>query len=152
MVSALFLGSLRVSLLLGALLPHTHQPGITPDDPKLPVGTTLNRFRHIALLDLGDASSRPSEGEGGSNSSRGLYLSHLRELGLALLDLCRLEGEENQAGLVSLEALDVGGEGFLGEVLAATVDGDANLGGFEAGDASGLMTGMLARFIFPPKC
>jgi hypothetical protein len=50
--------------------------------------------------------------------------------------LARFAGEEDQAGLVGLEAGDVEGEGFFGGVAAARVDGDADCGGEVAGDAS----------------
>ena len=37
-----------------------------------------------------------------------------------------LEWEENETGVVSFKALDIGGEGFFGEVLATWVDGDTD--------------------------
>jgi hypothetical protein len=52
-----------------------------------------------------------------------------------LLVLARAAREEDQALAVGLEACDVVGEGFLGKVLAAVVDGDADCGGEFAGDA-----------------
>lgn len=58
--------------------------------------------------------------------------------GVALLGLVALLGEEDQALLVGLEALDVCGQGLLGDVLAASIDGDTDGGGVLAGDASGL--------------
>ena len=49
--------------------------------------------------------------------------------------LAGFAGEEDQAGLVGLEALHVEGQGFLIAVEAAGVDGDADCGGEFAGDA-----------------
>ena len=43
-----------------------------------------------------------------------------------LLELAALAGEENQAGLVVVEAGDVGNQRFLGVVGAAVVDGDTD--------------------------
>lgn len=63
--------------------------------------------------------------------------------GVALLGLVALLGEEDQALLVGLEALDVGGQGLLGDVLAASIDGDTDGGGVLAGDASGLYSALL---------
>lgn len=58
--------------------------------------------------------------------------------GVALLGLVALLGEQDQALLVGLEALDVGGQRLLGDVLATSIDGDTDGGGVLAGDASGL--------------
>ena len=63
-------------------------------------------------------------------------LDGLDFLGLAveLLVLAGLAGEEDQAGLVCLQALDVGSEGFFRDVDTAGVDGDADCGSELAGD------------------
>lgn len=73
---------------------------------------------------------------------------------LAMLLLCRLDillrsiqrlvlprfaREEDQARAVGFEALDVHGDGFLGEVGAARVHGDADCGGELAGDVGFLL-------------
>lgn len=50
--------------------------------------------------------------------------------------LTQLTGEEDEAGLVGLQALNVDGERFVGEVLAAGVNGDADRGCELAGDSS----------------
>ena len=55
---------------------------------------------------------------------------------LAGLGRLALAGEEDEAALVGLQALDVGLEGLLGEVLAAWVDADTDGWGKLAGDAS----------------
>ena len=52
--------------------------------------------------------------------------------------LAGLEREENEAGLVGLEALDVQLEGLFRGGLSAVVDGDTDCGCELAGDASGL--------------
>lgn len=56
--------------------------------------------------------------------------------GIALLGVLGLAGEEDEALLVLLQALDVGLEGLLGQVLATRVDGNANGGRQLAWDAS----------------
>ena len=57
-------------------------------------------------------------------------------LGVALLWSLGLAWEEDKTLLVGLEALNVGLEGLLGEVLAAWVDADTDGWGKLAGDAS----------------
>lgn len=54
--------------------------------------------------------------------------------GVTLLGLAVAAGEEDEALPVLLEALDVGLEALLGEVLAARVDGDTDGTGELAGD------------------
>ena len=56
--------------------------------------------------------------------------------------LARFTREEDQAGAVGFEALDVGGEAFGGEVGAAGVDRDTDCGGQFAGDAGLLLLQM----------
>jgi hypothetical protein len=55
---------------------------------------------------------------------------------VTLLGLAVAAGEEDEALAVLLEALDVGLEGLLREVLAARVDGDTDGAGELAGNAS----------------
>jgi hypothetical protein len=55
--------------------------------------------------------------------------------GIQLFVHAGFAGEEDQALLVGLEALDVGFEGFDGEVGASRVDADADCGSEFAGDA-----------------
>lgn len=55
---------------------------------------------------------------------------------ITLLGLSDLAGEEDEAGTVFLEAGNVGGEGFGGEVLAAVINGDTDRGRELAGDTS----------------
>lgn len=86
------------------------------------------------------------EGGGGVGDGAGDGLE-LVVGGVALLGLVALLGEEDQALLVGLEALDVGGQGLLGDVLAAGVDGDTDGGGVLAGDASGLEGALLVLLI-----
>lgn len=86
------------------------------------------------------------EGGGGVGGGVGDGLELLLG-GVALLGLVALLGEEDQALLVGLEALDVGGQGLLGDVLAAGIDGDTDGGGVLAGDASGLDSALLESSI-----
>lgn len=58
--------------------------------------------------------------------------------GVELLVLARLEGEEDEAGLVCLEAFDVEFEGLFRGGLTAVVYGDADCGCEFAGNAGGL--------------
>jgi hypothetical protein len=53
-------------------------------------------------------------------------LLHLLRRCLAIFGRFRLAWEQDEAGLVGLEALDVGCERFFGEVLSARIDGDAD--------------------------
>lgn len=55
--------------------------------------------------------------------------------------------EEDQAGLVGLEAGDVGGERFFGVVCSAGVDCDADCGSEFAGD-TGFLLGFLVSVSF----
>lgn len=79
------------------------------------------------------------DGEGGGGDGDGGRDSLELLLGrVALLGLVALLGEEDQALGVSLEALDVGGQGLLGDVLATSIDRDTDGRSILAGDASGL--------------
>lgn len=101
---------------------------------ELAEGTALDRCGHVALLDLGDTGGL-GDGEGVGDEGDLLKLAGVG-LGLALLGVVALAGEDDQALLVGLEALDVGGEGLLTDVLATGVDGNADGGGKALGDAS----------------
>lgn len=61
--------------------------------------------------------------------------------GLTLLGGLGVAGEEDEAGLVGLQALNVGLEGLLAEVLATGVDGDTDGAGKLAGDVGLLKLG-----------
>lgn len=65
---------------------------------------------------------------------------------IELLELAALAWEQDQAALVLLQAGDVGGKRFLGDILAAVVDRDADGDGELAGDA-GFLNGC-KRLIF----
>ena len=69
----------------------------------------------------------------GSNGVGALVLG-----GVLGLDLVGLAGEDDQASLVGLEALDIGGEALLGEVLATGIDGDTDGGSVKLGDTGSL--------------
>lgn len=58
--------------------------------------------------------------------------------GILGLDLVGLAGEDDQASLVGLEALDIGGEALLREILTAGIDGNTDGGSVKLGDTSSL--------------
>jgi hypothetical protein len=60
--------------------------------------------------------------------------------GIGLLGLVGLAGENDKAGLVLLQALDVGGEALLREVLAAGIDRDTDGASIVLGDAGSLFS------------
>lgn len=86
----------------------------------------------LAGLDLGEAVGGRGELEGSSDGAGSV---------LGNGGLLALLGHNDDAGLVGLEALDVAGEGLLGKVLAAEVDGDTDGGGEGLGDTGGLYPG-----------
>lgn len=115
---------------------------------ELAVGTTLDGGGEVGLLDGLDGGVGVHDGEGGGGVGNGVGDGLELVLGgVALLGLVALLGEEDQALLVGLEALDVGGQGLLGDVLAASIDGDTDGGGVLAGDASGLDNVLLEPLI-----
>jgi len=125
-------------LLLHPLRPLAHQASLAPRIAQLPVGSLLGREVGnlallngdlvadrevlVVLLDLALVASLP-----GGLHLLGRSLTGLGGLGLA--------GEEDEASLVGLQALDVGLERLLGQVLAAGVDGDTDGGRQLAWDA-----------------
>lgn len=133
-----FLGSLGVRLVLHTLLADTNELGIGSRLPESLVRT--GRLGDIALLDLAEAGSdNILEAEGALDALCSLAAA-LASGGIGLLGLVVALGEDNQASLVGLEALDVGGKALLGKVLAAGIDGDTDGGGIEPGDASSLQS------------
>lgn len=101
------------------------------------VGTALVGLGHVALLDGAVCVGDGREGQGGVD--QGDDLAGVNVLAVTSLGLAGLAGEDNQASLVGLEALDVGGKGLLGEVGAAGVDGDTDGGSDKLGDTGGLI-------------
>ncbi len=73
-----------------------------------------------------------------------LGFGHVLSRGVARFGRLRFLWEEDQAGFVGLQTLDVGGKGFLAEILAAGVDGDADCGSEFAGNAGFLSRNMSA--------
>jgi hypothetical protein len=72
---------------------------------------------------------------------------------IQLLVLSALAREEDQSCFVSLEALNVRGEGFSREVLAAGIDGDTNRRSKLSRDTSFLWRRVLAsEWPFPYPC
>lgn len=125
--------------LLGALLAGTGVALVGTLVAQLAESTTLDGGGEVGLLDLLDGGVGVDNREGSGGDGDGLGDSLELLLGrVALLGLVALLGEENQALGVSLEALNVGGQGLLGDVVAASIDGDTDGGGILAGNASGL--------------
>jgi hypothetical protein len=125
----LFLGSsLRIGLILSSLVTRTLVSSLAPGITELSVSTTLNWSWHLALLDLGDGNCWGN----GESSAGALDVVTLKSgsdilLGsIGLGGLASLSWEKDKAGLVSLQALDVGGKGLDGQVLAAWVDGNTD--------------------------
>lgn len=116
-----------VSLVLRPLLTRTGVSLLAPRVSELSVSTTLNGSWDVALLDLGNGNGG-SVGECGLGALGVLLLGggDLLLGGVSGLGLASLSWEKDEAGLVSLEALDVQGEGLDGKVLAAGVDGDTD--------------------------
>ena len=139
----LFLGALGLRLVADTLLPGTLQAGVGPRLAEGLVGTTLDVLGELALGDLGEGSgNRLGDAEGGADALCGL--GGLLVLGgIGLGDLVGLAGEDNQASLVLLKALDVDGEALLGEVLAAGIDGDTDGRSIKLGDTSSLSARVL---------
>jgi len=133
----LFLGVLGLGLVPHALLPDTHQAGVRPRLPEGLVGTALDVLGQVALGDLAEAGGHGGHAEGGADVLCGL--GRLLVLGgIGLLGLVGLAGENDEAGLVLLQALDVGGEALLREVLAAGIDRDTDGASIVLGDAGSL--------------
>lgn len=134
----LFLVGLGLGLLLRTLLPDTNQTGVRPRLPQSAVGTALDTGGDLALGDLDEAGGKGLLDAEGSPQAGGGLGGLLVLGGIGLLGLVGLAGEENEASLVVLQALDIGSETLLREVLAAVVDSNADGGGKETGNASSL--------------
>lgn len=138
--SSLFvLGSLGLGLVPGPLL-HLSQVALVGTlHTQLAESTALDSGRQVGLLDESDGLVDGGDGErgtaGGDARGGGLELLLGR---VTLLGLVALLGEQDQAGGVGLKTLNVGGERLLGQVLAASIDGDTDGRGVKAGDTSGL--------------
>lgn len=110
--------------------------------------SSLLTLRKRVTLDLSDSLSGGGVGDGESGTDAGGDtltlavgkggLDGLDVLGggVELLELAGLAGEQDQAGLVVLEAGDVGDQGLLRVVGAAVVDGDTDGRGELLGNAS----------------
>lgn len=133
-MSSLFLVGLGLGRVPRALLPGALEAGVAAGDAEGSVGAGLDGGGDLALLDLLDGDVGGDDGDDGGDGG-GLVEAGDVGLGVALLGGVGPAGEEDQAVLVGLEAGDVGGQGFLGEVLAAGVDGDADGAGEGLGDA-----------------
>jgi hypothetical protein len=140
----LLLRLLSLSLSLSSLLSCTLVPLISPRSPQLHI-RILGSGTNITLLDLADTMLNTGANLDRQGSADGL--DDLVGVGcrldvllgrVELLVLAGLEREEDEAGLVGLQTLDVELEGLFGGGLAAVVDGDADCWGELAGDAGGL--------------
>lgn len=105
---------------------------------QLAVGAALDSLGQVGRLDGLDGGVGVDNGERGAGGGLDSGLEVLLG-GVTLLGLVALLGEQDQAGSVGLEALNVDGERLLGQVLATSIDGNADGGGVQAGNASGLM-------------
>jgi hypothetical protein len=100
----LFLSSSSlIGLLLRPLLTLAKVSGLTSDIPQLSVGTTLDRLRHITLLDLRDTSLSIDDWQTKLDARDDVLDSLDILLGsIALLVLTQLAGEEDQTSVVFL--------------------------------------------------
>ena len=137
---------LGLGLGLGSLLPGTLVPGVGARESEF-AESALLALGQVALLDLLEGvleADAAVDGDRGRDllGDLALVLGQLDVLGGAveLLVLAGLAGEQDQAGLVGLEARDVGRERFLVGVLAACVDRDTDGRGEFAGDAGFLFS------------
>ena len=129
---------LLLGLGCGALGPDTDETSLGANITQLAECVLLALVvAKLALLDSGSLDNGESSSGGGDVLT---LLGCLNILGRSVtsLGLARATGEDDEALLVLLEALHVGLEGLLGEVLAAGIDGDANGGCELAGDSSSL--------------
>lgn len=137
----LLLLGLLVGLGLGALLADTNKAGLGAGVAELAVGVLGGRV--LGDLGLGD-NSLVVDGEGRVGEENVVAVADGLDLlgaGLALLGGLGVAREEDEALLVGLQALNVGLEGLLGEVLATGVDGDTDGARKLAGDVGLLQLG-----------
>lgn len=124
---------------LGALLAHTNEAGVR-------AGLAESAVSVLGGLDVRDSSLLELDGVDDGESLAGVADDVLALLGgLDLLGgsvtlglLAVAAGEEDETLPVLLEALDVGLEGLLAQVLTARVNGNADGGSELAGNASSL--------------
>jgi hypothetical protein len=137
--SSLFLlGVGLLSLGLGTLLTDTDEAGLRAGVTELTVCVLLTLVvADGALLESDDVLDGQSSGCAGNDVLSSLGRLDVLSRGVTLLGLSVAAGEENEALPVLLEALDVGLEAFLGQVLAAGVDRDTDGAGELAGDTGG---------------
>jgi hypothetical protein len=134
----LFLLVVILSLGLGALLADADKAGFGAGVTELPVCVLGGRVvAELALGDLGDILDGQGDGGAADDVLGGLGGLDVLSRGVTLLGLAVAAGEEDEALPVLLEALDVGLEALLGEVLAARVDRDTDGACELAGNAGG---------------
>lgn len=92
-----------ISLLLRPLPTLAQVLRLASRLPQLPVRTSLNRLRHLALLDLPDLRVGVDDGQAKLDAAdQVLGTRYLLLGGIALLVLAELAREEDEAGLVGL--------------------------------------------------
>lgn len=135
--------SRRTHLLLGLLLLALLALALGADADEAGVGASLAELvvrRGGVLLLGGDLAGllllagAVRDREGGGEAREALRVLG-GALGVALLDLAGLFREDDEAGLVGLEALDVELQALLAAVAAAVVDGDAEREGLLGAEA-----------------
>jgi hypothetical protein len=137
----LLLLGLLVGLGLGALLADTDKAGLGASVAELAVGVLGGGV--LGDLLLGD-NSLVVDGESGVGEENVVAVADGLDLlgaGLALLGGLGVAREEDEALLVGLQALNVGLEGLLAEVLATGVDRDTDGARKLAGDVGLLQLG-----------
>lgn len=147
--SRLFLSSGGLlSLSLGPLFPNADQTSVATSQPQASVSGLL-ALGHVVALDVRDGvlDSDVLDGEGSvdvGGVALGLALGgegglggvDLLGAGVEFLELAALTGEEDEAGLVLLQAGNILDERLLGVVDAAVVNRDTDGGRELLGDTS----------------
>jgi hypothetical protein len=101
MSANLFLGCIGLGLLRRPLLSGTLVSLIGPGQAQSRIRTALDRFRHVALLDLLDGPVQRHNREDARRLGHSLGLAEVDRV-VALLGLVGLAGEEDQSLLVCL--------------------------------------------------
>lgn len=156
-------GSL-LSLSLSALVTDTDQTGVGASETQTTESVLLT-LGHAIALDVGDGvlGRDVVDGEGSADVrdvALGFAVGGEGGLGgvdfvsgrVELLELAALAGEEDQTGLVVLQAGDIGDQRFLGVVGAAVVDGNTDGGGEFLGNAGFLGCVSFCSGLFASSC
>lgn len=137
--SLFLLGTLLVGLVLGPLLTDTHETSLGAGVTQLPVRILLALVvSNFALLESDEVLDGKDINGGLDGVLALLGGLDILSRSITVLRLAIAAREEDEALLVFLEALHVGFEALLREVLAAGIDGDTNGGCELTGNASSL--------------